>query len=63
MSSERKKLKTDMREFNAYKRELTRLCSPEWITKHAEIVNSWWCAGIVGGMFRAGVDYGKRIRK
>lgn len=44
----------------AYKAYLAKLLGVKYLADHPEIVNTWWKAGIAGGMFRAGVRYGRK---
>jgi len=63
MTTKTKAPQFDAAQFKAYEQFLSKLVSPEWCKDHANMVKSWWIAGIAGGMFRAGVEYGRRSMK
>ena len=47
----------------AFVNHLVKTVSREWVDNNRDIVDAWWKAPIVGGMFRAGVKYQKRKEK
>lgn len=44
----------------AYLAYLSRILGQSYVRGHAGFANAWWKSRIVGGMFRAGVRWGRR---
>lgn len=40
--------------------KVAQLIGKKYVKDHPDFVAAWWKAAIIGGMFRAGVRYGRK---